>query len=336
MEVLFSLVVIVTAVFAFVNGFHDAGVTVGNAVATRALTPRIALSLASVFNFLGALLGVGIAVTVAENIIEFPHQPHDLLAILLAGMTAATLWGIVTYVVAIPVSSTYCLVGGVLGSGLAYGAHADLGGLVLRLILPLLAVPVIVLGVSALCTAVVSRLAAHSAPKPLFRRSRAANAVFTGVLSLGHGLQDAQKSCAIIMLAIVAYEGATFTDGDPFEVSWPVRLLVATALAGGTLLSGWRVARTVSRRIVALDPLKSAIASGVSGVTLLVSALAVSVPVSLVYSVVGANLGTQLAGRRGRIRRRFLTPVLAVWVLGIPIPALLGALFSGALMLAGV
>ncbi|WP_291798415.1 inorganic phosphate transporter [Brevibacterium sp.] len=336
MEILFALVVVVTVAFAFVNGFHDAGVTVGNAVVSRALTPRIAMTLAAVFNFVGALLGLGIAVTVAENIIEFPHQPGDLLSILLAGMAAATLWGIVTYVVAIPVSSTYSLVGGVLGSGLAYGAHADLASLMLRLVVPLLTVPIIVMGISALCTAVLSRLAAGSAPKPLFRRSRAAGAVFTGLLSLGHGIQDAQKSCAILMLAIVAYQGARFTDGDPFEVTWEVRILVATALAVGTLVSGWRVARTVSRRIALLDPFKSAIADGVSSVALLVSALTVSVPVSLVYTVVGSNLGTQFAGRPGVIRGRFLTPVLAIWVLGIPAPAVLGALFAGGLMLLGV
>ena len=336
MELLFLCAVVSVTAFAFVNGFHDAGVTVGNAVATRALKPRISLWLAGAFNFIGALMGQGVALAVAENTVSLPHDPHGILSVIVAGMTAATAWGIVTYVLAVPVSSSYALVGGVLGAGLVYGAVADFEGMLVRLILPLLIAPLVVLSLSALVTAVVTRLAATSAPKPLFRTARAADAVMTGLLSLGHGVQDAQKSAAVLMMAVLAYEGIDFAAGESTTVGWPVRLLIATALAIGTVTSGWRVARTVAVRMVKLDPLKSVIANGVAATTTLVSAFAVAVPVSIVYTVSAANVGTQFSGRRGHIRTRFLYPVIGSALLGMPVPAILGAGLAGLLVLMGV
>jgi len=335
-DLLFLAAVFVVSAFAFVNGFHDAGVIVGNAVKNRALQPRIALWLAGTFNFIGALLGQGVALVVAENTVTLPHDPRGILSVIVAGMGAATVWGIATYLLAIPVSSTYSLVGGLLGAGLVYGAVADFEGMLLRLILPLLAAPLVVLGLSALVTFVVTRLAENSAPKPLFRKARAADAVATGLLSLGHGVQDAQKSAAVLVMAVLAYQGIDFVDGQESPVGWPVRLLIATALAIGTVSSGWRVARTVAVRIVQLDPLKSVIANGVAATATLVSAFAVAVPVSIVYSVTAANVGTQFSGRRGIIRMRFLYPVAGAALLAMPVPAVLGAGVAGLLVLAGV
>lgn len=334
MVFLFVLAVVVTAAFAFVNGFHDAGVLVGNAVKNRALTPRIALLLAGVFNFIGALLGQGVGLVLAENTIELPHDPHGLLAVIVAGLTGAVIWGVVTYIAAVPVSSTYTLVGGLLGAGLVYGAVADIQGMLLRLVLPLLLAPLVVLGLSMLVTSVVTRLASQSAPKPLFRTARATDAVLTGLLSLGHGVQDAQKSAAVLMIAVLAYQGI----GDPAEgttASWSVRLFIAAALATGTVLSGWRVVRTISARLVQLDPLKSVLANGVAATATLMAAFAAAVPVSIAYSVTAANIGTQFSGRRGVVRLRFLYPIAGAALLAIPVPALLGAGLAGLLVLVG-
>lgn len=336
MEILFLAAVLTTAGFAFVNGFHDAGVTVGNAVRSRALSPRIALLMAGTFNFVGALMGQGVALTVAENTITLTHEPHRLLLVIVAGLGGAVAWGIVTYIAALPVSSTYTLVGGLLGAGLVYGAVADFSNVVVRLILPLLIAPVVVLVMSALVTLVVTRLAENAAPKPLFRNARAADAIVTGILALGHGVQDAQKSAAILMIAVLAYQGIDFVDGESTDVTWPVRLLIAAALALGTVTSGWRVMRTVAARLVSLDPLKSVLANGVAATATLAAAFAVAVPVSIVYSVTAANVGTQFSGRRGVVRLRFLLPIVATALLAIPVPALLGAGFAWILLVAGV
>ncbi|HJA39372.1 MAG TPA: inorganic phosphate transporter [Candidatus Brevibacterium intestinigallinarum] len=336
MEILFLVAVLTTAGFAFVNGFHDAGVTVGNAVRSRALSPRIALLMAGTFNFVGALMGQGVALTVAENTITLPHEPHRLLLVIVAGLGGAVAWGIVTYIAALPVSSTYTLVGGLLGAGLVYGAVADFSNVVVRLILPLLIAPVVVLVMSALVTLVVTRLAENAAPKPLFRNARAADAIVTGILALGHGVQDAQKSAAILMIAVLAYQGIDFVDGESTDVTWPVRLLIAAALALGTVTSGWRVMRTVAVRLVSLDPLKSVLANGVAATATLAAAFAVAVPVSIVYSVTAANVGTQFSGRRGVVRLRFLLPIVATALLAIPVPALLSAGFAWILLVAGV
>ena len=115
-----------------------------------------------------------------------------------------------------------------------------------------------------------------------------------------------------------------------------LRLLIAAALALGTVTSGWRVMRTVAARLVSLDPLKSVLANGVAATATLAAAFAVAVPVSIVYSVTAANVGTQFSGRRGVVRLRFLLPIVATALLAIPVPALLGAGFAWILLVAGV
>lgn len=348
MELLFAGVVVATAVFAFANGFHDAGVIVGNAVATRSLTPRAAVALCALFTFVGALLGQSLVVAAVAAWIDFPADGREVLGVLLAGVIAAVAWSIATYIAAIPVSATYCLVGGLMGAGLVLHGSVEAADALVYAIVPLILTPLLAVGIAAGATALFHRLAATAAPKPLFRRLRAADGITTGILAFIHGFQDAQKSMAVLVLAAAAAgvgagavgaaaSGATAEEAvssgavglaalwsdDP--VGWWLRLLVAAAMTLGTALTGWRVAKKTSVSLVRLDPVKSVTANGTAvGLTAL-STFVVVLPISFVYSVVGANIGTQLAGRRGIVRWRYAAPVIGAWAVTIPATAVLGA-----------
>ncbi|MCF2571756.1 inorganic phosphate transporter [Brevibacterium sp. UCMA 11754] len=323
MELLLAGVIVTAVIFAGSNGFHDAALTIGNAVVGRSINARWALGLAVVFNFIGALLGEGIASVVANQIVHFDGDPEVILTSLIIAFVAATAWSLFTYYLALPVSSTHCLIGGLLGAGIVLGFSVNSAEAVNSVILPLVISPILGFVLSWGLTALLSKTFAASPPKPLFRGARMVDSVLTASLSLVHGVQDAQKIAALVMVGLLAVDANPYTELSVVEISWPVRLIIAGALAIGTGLSGWRVVRTLSVRMAGLDPLKSATADATATVLMYTAALIMRVPVSLTFILGSAILGTQFAGRQGRARARFIVPIAGVWVLTIPAAAAL-------------
>lgn len=328
MELLFAGVAVLITAFAFMNGFHDAAITVGNAVSTRALTPRVALLLAAVFNFIGALLGQSIARVVVEDIIVFPSAHRDILLILLAGVLGGLIWNVVTYLVALPVSSTHCLFGGLIGAGLVFGSSSPADTVFFSVIAPLIITPLLAFVLAFVLMGIVSGMIASMATKPLFRRSRKVMSVLTGALSLAHGIQDAQKTAAIMMVAWLAYSTTAPVTLASFEIAWPVRLVIACALALGTLCSGWRIVRTLCVRMVHLDPVKAAVSDFTATGFMYVAAFLLRVPVSMSFIVAATNVGTQFEGGRATVRIRYLVPVAGSWLLSLPAAGALAAVLA--------
>ena len=143
MELLLAAVVIAAVIFAGSNGFHDAALTVGNAVVGRAMRPGWALSLAVIFNFIGALLGEGIAIVVANQIVLFSGSADLILTSLIIAFVAATTWSLFTYYLALPVSSTHCLIGGLLGAGIVFGFSVNTGEAMDSVVWPLVLSPIL-------------------------------------------------------------------------------------------------------------------------------------------------------------------------------------------------
>lgn len=325
MELATLCVLLLGLAFAFFNGFHDAGITVGNIVATHGLSPRVALALATGFNFVGALLGQGIATVVATEVASFPHSSNQLLAVLGGGIAGALLVNVVTYFMAVPIASTHVLMGGLVGAWLVVGWEDRPSIMFDETIISIFIMPFLALFASIVLTRVVFRVVASYPPKPLFKRCRQVNSVMVAGLSLAHGSQDAQKIGAVMGLVWVSgvHPGAEVVmDGRP----WTLIVLTAVALAAGTWFSGWRVARTVSVSMVRLDPVTSVISNTTSAVFLSLAAFVFRLPASMSFVVVASNLGT--ARRRQDIRLRPLMKVVAAWILGIPVASCVAALFT--------
>lgn len=323
MELLLAGVIVAAVIFAGSNGFHDAALTIGNAVVGRALSPKWALGLAVVFNFIGALLGEGIAIVVANQIVQFAGAADAILLCILIAFVSATAWSLFTYWLALPVSSTHCLIGGLIGAGIVLGFALDMREAFDSVVLPLLLSPLLGFLLAWGLTVLLSKIFASTPSKPLFRSARMVDSVLTCSLSLVHGVQDAQKTAALVMVAIVAVQTAPGERVDVIDISWPVRIIIALALALGTGLSGWRVVRTLSVRMAKLDPVKSVAADGAAAVLMYIAALIMRVPVSLTFVLGSAILGTQYAGRKGHPRARYFVPMFGVWLLTIPAAALL-------------
>lgn len=311
----FALVVIFAGVFAFLNGFRDASTSVALAVRTRALTPTVAVLLAALFNFLGAALSATLALEVSRTWIQLPAGQNGL-TILLAGLASAVLWGVYNWWRGIPSSSTHALVGGLAGAGVASVAVGgnSVGGvdtsLLFQVVLPLLLSPAIAFVGAYLLVWPASWAARYTPPNVVNGRSRRAQAVAAGAIAFAHGLQDGQRTGAVLILALLA---SGLSGGGSVPI-W-VALLTASMLTAGTLAGGWRISYTIGYRFVRLDPLRGFVAQLCSSVLLLVGAVGLHWPISTTHTVTTAALGAGTNQRFAATNRRVVIRVLTFWVL---------------------
>ena len=256
-----ALVVIVVAFalgFDYTNGFHDAANAIATSVSTRALTPRAALIMAAVFNLVGALLGTQVATTIAEDIISIGDvSPQEGLIIVLSGLVGAITWNLITWWLGLPSSSTHALIGGLTGAGIAAHVTVYWDAILDKVVIPMVLSPVVGFSLAFALMVGVLWLVRNSAPARTMRRFRVAQTASAAAMALGHGLQDAQKTMGVIMLALVA--GGFYSQGDSIPL-W-VKLSAATRAAIG-MVSTHAVPmflatpqRTADRRLVAPTPM---------------------------------------------------------------------------------
>ncbi|MET3719572.1 MULTISPECIES: inorganic phosphate transporter [unclassified Arthrobacter] len=313
--VLFGAVVLLTGVFAFLNGFRDVSTSVALAVRTRALTPTVGVLLAAFFNLVGALLSASIVVSVSHTWIHLPEGVSGL-SILLAGVGSACAWGLLMWWRGIPASSTHALVGGLAGAGLASLAVGGMGvggvdrSLVVQVILPLLLSPIVAYIGAYLAVFPVSWAARYAQPNVINQRFRRAQAIAAGAVAFGHGMQDGQRVGAVLLLAVV---GAGYTDGDSIPV-W-VALASAILLTAGTLCGGWRISHTIGYKITRVDPLRGSVAQTFSAMMLFFGAIALQAPLSTTHTVTSAVLGAGENQHFAVTNRKLVLQILGLWVL---------------------
>ena len=324
-------VLLCAAIFAFLNGFRDASSAVALSVRTRALTPTIAVLLAGLFNFLGALLSVEIAEALRDRLFTVPSG-NDGLILLLAALASACLWGVYQWWRGYPSSSTHALIGGLVGASLAsaFIGRPPLQGidstLLALVVLPLLLSPVLayVLSFAAVYPAVWT--ARNTAPHQVNRRTRQIQSVTSAAVAFGHGLQDGQRTTTVVLLALLA---AGLSSG--YEAPLWVTLFTAVMLTAGTLLGGWRISYTLGHRLVRVDPMRGFVAQMVSAVLLFVGAIGLNLPLSTTHTVTAATVGAGQNQQFSVTNGRLLMRVVGAWVATPIASALLGGVFLLAL-----
>ena len=322
--VLVVVVVVVALGFDFVNGFHDASNAVATSVSTRALTPHVAVALAAVCNLVGAFLGTGVAETIGSGIIDIGLGP-DALWLLLAALTGAITWQLITWRLGLPSSSSQALIGALAGAGLVAGATVHWDVVLDKVVVPMLLSPLA--GFAAAYAAMLAVLWAfrRSAPAPTHRRFRLAQTVSASAMALGHGLQDAQKTMGVIVLALVA--GGLHGDED-FSIPVWVKVSAAVVISAGTYAGGWRIMRTLGRRIIDLDPARGFTAEAVSSAVLYVAALGYHSPVSTTQTIASAIAGAGATKRWSAVRWGVARSMVLAWLLTLPASAGFAALLA--------
>ncbi len=317
------LAVIVTALaFDFTNGFHDTSNAIATSVSTRALRPRRAVLLSAALNLAGAIITTQLLNAKVANTIGSLIGVKVALPVIIAALAGAISWNLITWRLGLPSSSSHALIGGLLGAGMVgYGVHAIKWNKVEPVVISLVASPVIGLLLGFVVMTALYRLFRRARPGPTNRGFRALQVVSASFVSFSHGANDAQKTMAIIALALLS-------TGHLKRFAVPVWVVgvSAAAISLGTYAGGWRIIRTLGTRIMKLEPING-FAAETTASAVIQGATQFGLPVSTTHCVSGAVMGVGATKRLSAVRWGVARTIVAAWVLTIPAAGLMaGAL----------
>ena len=318
----------VALLFDFINGFHDSANSIATVVATRVLTPAVAVVWAAVFNFVAAfLVGTAVAKTIGKGLVQ-PSvlDPH----VILAALTGAIVWNLITWWLGLPSSSSHALMGGLGGAAVAKaGASALIGsGWVLPIAFIFLS-PLIGLTLALGMTVGLSWLLRRGQPGPIDRTFRRLQLLSAALYSIGHGANDAQKTMGIIVGLLVSTQ-SLFADKTGWlahlhltsadHVPLWVEFAAYSAISLGTATGGWRIVKTMGQRITRLRPFGGFCAETAGGITILIASR-LGIPVSTTHTITGAIVGVGTANRISAVRWGVAGKIVWAWILTIPMSA---------------
>ncbi|MDQ3934263.1 MAG: inorganic phosphate transporter [Actinomycetota bacterium] len=323
-DVVFYLVIATALAFDFTNGFHDTANVVATSISTRALPPRVAVTMAAILNFVGAFISIQVAATVGTGIVE---ADVITLPVVFGGLIGAITWNVVTWYFGLPSSSSHALIGGVVGAAFAAeGSQAVISdGLLGKVAVPALVAPTLAFLTAGLAILLCYRVVGRLRPGPVNAGFRAGQVISGGMLALAHGTNDAQKTMGIMVLALIAHGEIA---PDAFYVPTWVKVSAATAIALGTYVGGWRIIRTMGTRIIKMDTAQGFAAQG-SGAAVILAASHAGYPLSTTHTISGAVMGAGAARRLSAVRWGVAGNIILAWVLTIPAAGAVGAAVYG-------
>jgi inorganic phosphate transporter, PiT family len=318
--------VVVALAFDYLNGLHDAANSIATVVGTRLLSPVPAVAFAAFFNFAAYFLALQwpqlhkVADTIGKGLID-----KDLItpAVVFGALAGAMFWNVVTWMKGIPSSSSHALVGGLIGAGVA---HAGITGIqwngLNKTLIAIVLSPTLGLILTMAIMLVTSWLGVRASASGAERTFRGLHLVSAGAYSLGHGLNDAQKTMGIISVLLYS---TGYLHGE-FHVPHWVALSCYVAIGLGTLSGGWRIIETMGTRITKLSQHQGFSAS-LGGSVMLFAASYLGIPVSTTHTITGCVIGAGAARRASAVNWGIARNVMVAWVITIPASAAVAALF---------
>jgi PiT family inorganic phosphate transporter len=304
--------------FGVVNGFNDAANAIATVIGTRALSPRNAIILATVFNFIGSAGGLAVARTIGKGILAPEAISHEVAV---AALLSIIIWGAVATYRGLPISLHHGFISGLAGAGLAIlGA----GAIVWDVMLPVLAAVVIapLLGFLGGYIAMVAlywifRRSTPAKVGGLFRRLQILSASF---VSYTHGLNDGQMPIGVMLMTLAIYTGnADIWNSAP----WWVIFFSALSMGLGTALGGWRVIKTLGTSITNLHPVQGFAAEFSSALVVWIASL-FGIPVSTTHNISASIFGVGCVTRVQAVHWGMASNIIAAWVFTFPLCGALG------------
>lgn len=312
--------VVVALVFDFLNGFHDSSNSISTIVSTRVLSPKYAVLWAAFFNFSAAFfIGTQVAHTIGQGIIHIDIIDNGLI---LAALGGAIIWNIITWYYGLPSSSSHALIGGLIGAGVAKGGIGTLvwSGITKTTVFIILSPTIgLVLGyVFMVISLNLNRNSNIARSEALYRKLQFFS---SAVYSLGHGMNDAQKTMGVI--ALILYSKGLI--GSSFNIPYWIVIMCYTVIALGTMFGGWRIVKTMGTKITKLRPIGGFSAEAAAACAIIGSSIA-GIPVSTTHTIAGAIVGVGATKRLNAVRWGVAGNIVWAWVLTIPIAAFISAM----------
>lgn len=318
MTVSFSILVfliVVALLFDFLNGLHDAANSIATVVATRVLSPVVAVIWAAFFNFTAFFVfGTAVAKTVGSGIVDANIIDPEVIFGALCGAIA---WNVITWIKGIPSSSSHALVGGLMGATITKaGLDPIVWPGVIKTVAAIFISPAIGLALALLLVLVVAWTSLKLTPLGVDKRFRKLQLVSAALYSLGHGGNDAQKTMGIIT-ALLYSQGFL---GEQFAVPLWVAISCYAAIALGTMSGGWRIVHTMGSKITRLTPAQG-FAAETGGAITLFAATHLGIPVSTTHTITGAIIGVGAARRLTAVRWAVASNIVFAWFVTLPAAA---------------
>lgn len=317
---LLALVVFLTLVFDFINGFHDSANAIATVVSTRVLTPTVAVIYGAALNFVGALLGTEVAATIGSGLV---NTSFITLQTVLCTVVAAILWNLITWYKGLPTSSSHAIIGSLLGassvSAVSGWKNIHWDSLVQKVIIPMLGSPILGLTIGFFLMTGLTWLVYRMSPGRVNRLFGKLQIVSAGFMAVTHGLNDAQKSMGIIALALVMTYPAT-----EFHVPLWVKITCAIAMGLGTLCGGWRIINTLGSKMIRLQPVHGFAAETTASV-IIGAASFLGIPVSTTQVITTSIMGVGSTRRLSAVRWGVVGNIVWAWVLTIPMTFIFAA-----------
>jgi PiT family inorganic phosphate transporter len=312
--------VLVALVFDFLNGFHDSANSISTVVSTRVLSPKYAVLWATFFNFAAVFfVGTEVANTVGKGIIHLDIVDNLLI---LSALGGAIIWNIATWYYGLPSSSSHALIGGLIGAAVAKAGTGTLvwSGITKTTIFIIVS-PAIGLALGFVFMVISLNLNRHSNMARSDKLYRKLQLVSAAVYSLGHGMNDAQKTMGIIAMALFS-KGLL---GDTFHI--PIWVIIAcyTVISLGTMFGGWRIVKTMGTKITKLQPIGGFSAEAAAACSIIGASIA-GIPVSTTHTITGAIVGVGATKRLSAVRWGVAGNIIWSWILTIPVSAIISAI----------
>jgi PiT family inorganic phosphate transporter len=336
-------IILAALVFDYVNGFHDAANSIATVVATRVLSPGVAVFWAAFFNFIAFLVfGTAVAKTIGGDMVNIAViPPGDQLYVLLGGVLGAVFWNLITWYFGLPTSSSHALVGAYAGSAMSsYVYHFGFTGVQTVLIAAgwiktltfIVLSPLIGATLGFILMVIVYWIFHRVSVSKVDRVFRVGQLFSAAAFSLGHGGNDAQKTMGIITVVLVAGGFLQMTPAGKLpDIPLWVVLIAHTAIGLGTLSGGWRIIKTMGTKLVKLQPVGGFCAETAGAATLFANTFA-GIPVSTTHTITGAIVGVGSAKRLSAVKWGVAGRIVWAWLLTIPAAALIAGLSYGVIL----
>ncbi len=310
---LLILVIALTLVFDFINGFHDAANAIATVVSTRVMRPMTAVAYGGILNFAGALLGTEVAATIGKGLVD-----ADVINLqtVLCTVLSAIVWNLITWYKGLPTSSSHAIIGSLLGAtffsaGASGAIHWSAVGN--KVVIPMICSPLLGFAIGCVLMIALTWLVYRMNSGRTNRIFGKLQIVSAGFMALSHGHNDTQKSMGIIALALVlAYPG------NEFEVPLWVILTCAITMGLGTMMGGWRIIRTLGNKMITLQPVHGFAAETTASI-IIAGASHWGIPVSTTQVISSSILGVGATKRLSAVRWGVVGNIVWAWVLTIPL-----------------
>ena len=320
-QVIVGLIILVALIFDYTNGFHDAANAIATSVATKALRARTALLIAALGNLIGAFLSEGVAKTVGKGIIEVKPSTAGLMSVM-AALLGAIAWNLLTWWFGLPSSSSHALIGGLVGAALVSNETVLWNGVVQKVAIPMVLSPMIGFTAAFMLTILLQWLFRNSKRSKVGKGYKAGQIVAASAMSVGHGLQDAQKTMGVMTLALIV---GGMHSGD--SIPPLVKIGAAVAISLGTYAGGWRIMKTLGKRMIEMDPVRGLASQTVASSVLYILAIHFKAPISTTHTITSSILGAGATRGRKWVRWGVVGNILGAWLLTIPAAAACAGLF---------